>query len=71
MKQRIDAAVVAVFESNPFATASVVTIQNHLQARGLDVSEPEVRDSCERLVDEGTLEYERAVYDRVTYAWRS
>lgn len=64
-----EADVVDVFESNPFRAASVVTIQGHLVVRGVDLSEPEVRDCCERLVERDVLAFDGEVGGRPTYAY--
>lgn len=69
MTPDLETAVVDVFASNPFRAASVATIQDHLVVRGVDLSEPEVRNCCERLVERGVLAFDGEVGGRVTYAF--
>lgn len=64
-----ETAVVDVFESNPFRAASVATVQDHLAVRGVDLSEPEVRNCCERLVERDVLVFDGEVGGRPTYAF--
>lgn len=68
MSTDLESAIMAVFERSPFGTASTVTLLAHLEARGYDVSEPEVRDCCENLVTDGELRFVREVDGRLTYA---
>lgn len=64
----LGSAIVEIFDANPFRKASVATLRTHLLARGIDRSEVEVRNCCERLVEEGVLEFEQQVYDRPKYS---
>jgi predicted ArsR family transcriptional regulator len=71
MSVAIESHITDIFESNPFRKANVVTIQTHLAAKGLDISEPEVRNHCERLVEANVLEFDQTVYGRATYSYPS